>query len=340
MNTANPSRQISGKVITLRHSSDVLQGNPLGDSAVRDLLVYLPPGYQSSHESYPVIWHLAAFTNSGRSANNWKGFDENLFERVDRLISAGKMGEVIVVSPDCFTSLGGNQYVNSSAVGMYSDYIHHELIPFTNENLRTLTSRAQRAVFGKSSGGYGAMMLAMKFPEYWGAFASHSGDANFDLVYRPDFPKVAETLARHDNDPAAFIRSFWQKTNRSGDEFHTLMLCCMAASYDPDPDDPLKITMPFDLHTLEMHDARWQRWLQHDPVSMLASHRKALQTMHLIYMDCGNRDQYHIHYGTRRLSQLMSEHAIEHEYEEFDGTHSGIDHRLDVSLPRLYAAIS
>ena len=59
-----------------------------------------------------------------------------------------------------------------------------------------------------------------------------------------------------------------------------------------------------------------------------------------VYVDCGWRDQYHIHFGTRQLAQVLKKHGVRHRYEEFDGTHSGIDHRMDVSLPYLARALS
>ena len=65
------------------------------------------------------------------------------------------MGPAIFVFPDCFTSLGGNQYVNSSAIGAYADYLTREIIPFVDREFRTLASRDHRGCFGKSSGGYG-----------------------------------------------------------------------------------------------------------------------------------------------------------------------------------------
>ena len=71
------------------------------------------------------------------------------------------MGPAIVVFPDCFTSLGGNQYVNSSAIGRYADYLTREIIPFVDREFRTLASREHRGCFGKSSGGYGAIIHGM-----------------------------------------------------------------------------------------------------------------------------------------------------------------------------------
>ena len=58
-----------------------------------------------------------------------------------------------------------------------------------------------------------------------------------------------------------------------------------------------------------------------------------------IYIDCGWRDQYHLHYGARLLSKRLAQHGIRHVYEEFDDNHSSIDYRMDVSLPYLYRAL-
>ena len=66
---------------------------------------------------FPVLFHLASFTNSGRATTAWRNFDENVPERAARLIHERKLGPVIIAFPDCFTAFGGNQYVNSSAVG-------------------------------------------------------------------------------------------------------------------------------------------------------------------------------------------------------------------------------
>src|SRR5918994_1631765 len=77
----------------------------------------------------------------------------------------------------CFPALGGNQYVNSPAIGDYADYLTREIIPFVEREFRTDAGREHRDCFGKSSGGYGAIIHGMKYAKYWGAIADHSGDA-------------------------------------------------------------------------------------------------------------------------------------------------------------------
>jgi hypothetical protein len=114
---------------------------------------------------------------------------------------------------------------------------------------------------------------------------------------------------------------------------------CMAATYDPDPRAPLGFRLPFNLETGELIEKRWQRWLEHDPILLVDRYRDNLGKLKGIYIDCGWRDQYHIHYGTRILSRRLAEARIPHMYQEFDDNHSDVDYRMDMSLPFLYRAL-
>jgi enterochelin esterase-like enzyme len=333
-------RARQGRVVTLQHESRVLRDNPLGDPTTRRVTVYLPADYdRATDRRFVQLWDLVGYTGAGPKHTNWQAFDENVPERLDRLIHGGEMGPAVVVFPDCFTSLGGNQYINSSAIGRYADYLVKELVPFVDRELRTLADRNHRGVFGKSSGGYGAIVHGMKYAKTWGAIADHSGDAAFDLVYRSDFPNVANVLAQYDYKVERFLKAFWRKTKPSGRDVHALMGICMAATYDPDPDAPLGFHLPFDPVTLQVDEARWRKWLKHDPVRMVGRYAANLKSLRGIYIDCGDRDQYHIHFGCRQLSQALGEHGIKHTYEEFPDDHSGIDYRMDRSLPYLYWAL-
>ena len=144
-----------------------------------------------------MLYDLVGFTGSGLAHLNWRPFDDNVPERAARLIARRRMGPAIIVFPDCFTSLGGNQYVNSSAIGRYADYLTREIIPFVDREFRTLASREHRGCFGKSSGGYGAIIHGMKYAQYWGAIADHSGDALFDFCYCTDWPNTLNELDRY-----------------------------------------------------------------------------------------------------------------------------------------------
>ena len=329
-----------GKVVCFSHRSNVLEDNPWTDPVERDLNVYLPAGYSESGPAYPALWDLAAFTNAGPGHLNWRNQGENLPQRLDRLIGSGEMPPVVVPMPDCYTSLGGNQYVNSRAVGRYADYLVEELVPFLSGNVNVVADRAGRGAFGKSSGGYGALVHAMNYPDTWGGIASHAGDIGFEWVYRPEFPRAAATLSELDGDPRRFLRNFWNKKVPGGLDYSVLMTLAMAASYDPVDDPDNLIRLPFDLHTLELDEDRWQRWLDHDPLNLVDMYAEHLASLELLYLDVGSRDQYNIQYGTRAFVKRLEKLGVKHHYEEFDGNHSGMDWRLDVSLPMLASALS
>jgi len=356
-----------GTVVLLEHVSRVLAGNPLGDPHVRKVAVWLPPQYDDARrgQRFPVLYDLVGFTGSGRSHTNWKPFGDNVPERAARLIREGRMGPAIFVFPDCFTSLGGNQYVNSEGVGRYADYLTGEIIPFIDREFRTLAGRDHRGCFGKSSGGYGAMIHGMKYTQHWGAIANHSGDAGFDFVYWNDWPNTLNELARFrspkrragaydarreaarggldegidDGRIKRFLAHVWKNEKLSSSEVHCIMNLCMAATYDPDPGVPLGFRVPFNLESGELIEPRWRRWQRNDPVNLVARYRANLKRLRGVYMDCGWRDQYHIHYGCRMLSARMAAAGVRHSYAEFDDNHSDVDYRMDVSLPFLYRAL-
>ncbi len=325
----------SGKIVSFEHQSSVLLSNPWGDPADRAVHIYLPPDYSEQDEPYVCLWDLAAFTNSGPGHLNWQNHGENLPKRLDRLVGEGSMPSVVVVMPDCFTSLGGNQYVNSPSVGNYADYLVHELVPLVSTRLNVVNHRNGRGVFGKSSGGFGALYLAMKFADCWGAAASHAGDVGFDLVYRPAFAETCSVLAEYDGDIEKFIHAFWASNRPCAREYTALMTLAMAASYDPDPENPGIIRLPFDWRTCTMDQQRWLQWLSFDPVNLVQRHAEALHSLHGLYLDVGRHDQYHIQFGSRVLVDILKKLEVEFFYEEFEGSHSGMDWRLDHSLPFL-----
>jgi enterochelin esterase-like enzyme len=330
-----------GRIEYVAVTSELLKDNPLGDPHVRQVPVYIPHAYKGvdtdAAQNYPVMYYLAAYTNSGQGVVEWRAFGENIPERLDRLIHEQKMGPTIVVFPECFTRLGGNQYLDSPAMGPYASHIHDELIPLIEQTYAVKAGARHRAVLGKSSGGFAAIRFAMDFPGQWGAIANHSGDAGFDLLYQRDFPAVADILAQFNGDEEKFIKRFWKAKKVMGSHILAMMHLCMAATYDEDNVKALKL--PFDLQTCELDQQRWQRWLAHDPVNRVESSVPALQQLNGLYMDCGFRDQYFIHYGMRQLAKKLEKAQLEHTYTEFNGTHSGIDYRLDESLPFLYEKI-
>ena len=94
---------------------------------------------------------------------------------------------------------GGSQFVDSPGTGRYHSYLCDEVVPWVDARYRTIADRGHRAITGKSSGGFGAMITPMLRPDLFGALATHAGDALYELCYIPEFPKAVR-LREYDGD--------------------------------------------------------------------------------------------------------------------------------------------
>jgi enterochelin esterase family protein len=305
---------------------------------VRELFVYLPPSYDRDQaRRFAVVYCLTGFTGRGQMLLNSQAFTPNLAERMDMLIASGAIKEMIVVMPDCFTRLGGSQYINSTATGRYEDHLVEEIVPFVDARFRTHARRESRAVMGKSSGGYGALVHAMRHADTFAAAASHSGDCYFDYCYLPDFPKTVRVLK---GDAAGFLEKFRREERKGKDDIMALNILAMSACYSPDPEAPLGFRLPFDLKTGKIHAAIWARWLEQDPVRMAALYSEQLKSLKLLYLDAGTRDEFSLDLGARVLAARLREMHISFVHEEFDDGHFNISYRYDRSLAHISKALT
>lgn len=329
-----------GAVHTLTIDSPHLAGMMSGDTPKRDVAVYLPPG-RTDGDGLPLLVHLSGFTGSGVSAVNWKAFGPNVPERLDQLIASGHMAPVAVAFPDCFTLYGGNQYINSAAVGHWDDFLTQDMVPAV-ETTFGCGGPGKRGLYGKSSGGYGAIVHALLHGgEVWNAAACLSGDMAFELAYLPDMPGVLRSLARTQFDLARWMSAFWAAKKKSGKDTHVLMSLAMAATYDPAPDAPWGIQLPVTTDTCELIGDRWARWMAWDPLTLATdpAARDRLKALKGLWIDCGDVDQYNLLYGARRMHRLLDANRVPHVYDEFPDDHSSIDYRLDLVLPFLVSAL-
>lgn len=326
-----------GTIHRLTLDSQMLRGNLMGDSPLREVHVYVPAGHDG--RDLPLLVDIVGYTAGGPAHTNWKNFGENLPERLDRLIDSGAMAPAVVAFPDCFTRLGGNQYINSAALGRWMDFLCDEVLPFV-EGRFGCGGTGRRAIFGKSSGGYGALAHAYLRPNIWAAAACHSGDMGFELCYLPDMPGVLRSLARYGGSIERFMNAFETARKVDGKDTHILMILCMAATYDPDPSQYLGIRLPVTPDTCEVIEERWANWLEWDPARMVEKHAESLRGLKGLFIDCGDRDQYNLVHGARRLHRRLEALGIKHRYEEFPDDHSSVDYRMDESLPFLVRALN
>jgi S-formylglutathione hydrolase FrmB len=330
---------LAGKVEVHRHESRVLKGNPWGDPIERDLPVYLPPSGKTAGR--PLLVLLSGYTGSGWShLQRGRFLEDSLVGRLDRLVRTGAAAETLMVAPNCLTTLGGSQYLNSTATGRYEDYVVEELVPWVQQRYQT----GPTAVLGTSSGGYGALVLALRHPDLFSALGSNAGDAYFEYTYPPDFPAAFREI-RKAGGPEAFLRRVFERPVSGFGPFNSmakaLSTLAYASCYSPIESEPGRFDLPFDLETGGLVDDVWSRWLAWDPVRMVETPRYAAAARQLsyLYVDGGVRDEFALDVGARVFAAAARRQGARVEHEEFDGTHFDKGPRYDVMIPRLLAAL-
>ena len=319
-----------GRVELRTVNSRALEGNALGDPHVRELPIYVPPGDVGS--GLPVCFVLSGFTGRGQSALETHPWRRGLVWQFDRAVAAGETPPMILVLPDCFTKLGGSQYLNSSAVGNYADHVARELVPLVDDHYPT---NGRHAVMGKSSGGFGALHFCMDTPGLFQACAFVSGDCGFDQLFPGEFLACLRGLVPHGGDPARFLEAFFERPDLDGDGHAVINTLAMAACYSPNPNSPLGFDLPFDLHNGVLLGEVWQRWLEKDPIHAVTDHAEALRDLELLHLECGLRDEFHLQWGLRRLTRKLEALSVPFHHEEHPGGHRGLDDRFPPIFRRI-----
>ncbi len=306
-------RTWGGSVTTETFESAILAGNPLGDPSRRSVGTYRPPDGRT--EGRPLVVFLPGFAGAGPSYAHPDAFlREDLVGMLDRTIHSGQIPPMSLLLPNCLTSLGGSQYLNSPATGRYADYLLDELIPWAREELRP----SSLAVMGQSSGGFGALHLAMERPGVFDAVGSSAGDMAFALTFLLDIPKAVrvfrtfggpeELLSKISADPSL-------ADSPTAPAAAGLLLIAMAACYSPVGQDG-GFELPFDLETGELDPTVWARWLRFDPVERLAnpSDGEALRQLRSLHITASRSDEWFLELGARRFVRRAGQFKVPVRY--------------------------
>jgi enterochelin esterase-like enzyme len=332
---------LQGSIVRGEFDSKLLRKNLAGESAIRPLTVYVPEAAKSEPgQRFPVLYYLPAWLNAGRSVADWQPFKESVAHRIDRLISEGKLNPCVVVAVDLYTSFGGSQYVNSSYFGPHADHIVQELFPYIEKNFPVLTGAQHRGIFGKSSGGFGALRLAMDFPNQMNSVLSLSGDVGFELLVTGNLVDLPNHLVKYDKNPLKYLNFVKSASKLTGKDLHILMLLGNAGFYSPDSSSAVGFSLPIDLYSGEISKSVMKQWYDHDPLFRAESAADNLKKLKYFRIECGTRDQYNLLYGSRQLHKRLDELKVNHVYQEFEDDHSGIDYRYDVALPEFVNSLS
>jgi S-formylglutathione hydrolase FrmB len=333
---------LAGALDRLVVESELLSGNPLGDPTRRPLYIYRPPGVtRGGAGTLPSVYVIQGYTGQldmwlGRSA-----FEPTMIERLDAMFASGECPDAVVVFVDAWTSMGGSQFLNSSATGRYLDHLCDEIVPFVDAHYPTAKRREHRGIAGKSSGGYGAMVTPMLRPDVFGALASHAGDALFEYAYAPMVAEAARAL--RDRFEGSYDILF--ERLRTAERFDyrdygsALATYACACAYSPDPQRPSRPLLPFEIATGRLIDEVWERWLALDPVRMAPRHATELAGLRRIYLDAGRRDEYFLDLGAQAFSAELTKLGVAHTLELFDGAHGGIGYRYPGAIRELVIAL-
>ncbi|WP_328647678.1 esterase family protein [Amycolatopsis sp. NBC_00348] len=324
---------LAGRLDRHTVNSALLRGNPLGDPHERPLWVYVPPGYDDSAERYPAVYVIQGYTGHLAMWANRTAFRQPFPETADAVFAAGAPG-CVVVYVDAWTAYGGSQFVDSPGTGRYHSYLCDEIVPWVDEHYRTIPDRESRAITGKSSGGFGAMITPMLRPDLFGALATHAGDTLYELCYVPDFGDAVRALRGYDQD----IQRWWadfraRPAFTKPEDANLLQLIGVSACFSPGADG--RPELPFDPATGVLRPETWQRWLDWDPVRMAPGHAEALRSLRAVWIDAGTRDEYYLDVGAQAFRDQLAKAGVPDErvhFELFDAGHAAIDYRYPLSL--------
>lgn len=346
-----------GKIIEVLISAPALEGNLLGDPTKQRLSVYLPPGYNKyADKRYPVLYLLHGFTGTNRtwmidpeSAPDKPSPDGNYGragflkdERLDAIIQAGLIPELIVVAPNGRNAYKHSFYVNSPVTGNWEDYIVEDVVGYVDAHYRTLPTAASRGIAGHSGGGNGALFMAMRHSDIFGSVYAMAPCCLGPMFSLPSASVLAEPgelnpfwqevfirlneLTSVDQLPAAFTdrtKDFWVNTQLAS-----------AAAYLPNPNKP-------PLFTDFLYETRDGKLARNEDAAirrrelanyyLLDTHEDDLRALRGILIDYGEYEMTPLTDGNSKFFKALAERRIPHVLEVYKGGDHGnmISERLE-----------
>ncbi len=305
---------------TLVCESQLLKRNALKDPHLRFNPVMIPkkPGF--SKKGFPVVIVLSGFTGNGpyAVALNRNG-EENHLQQLDKLVEKKQAPAAVYVFVDALTRLGGSQFLNSPATGNYESYIIEELIPAVKKYYPVRTEAEYWCVTGTSSGGYGALHLASKYPKIFGYAAALAPDCDFESCYFQDLLAAAQFISESGGFKSA-VKKISENPPKNGQRQHQILNgLAMAACYSAE--GKTKINFPLDLDTGKWRSKVLKLWKSKDPLTFLVQRGRNVRNLAGIYLGAGRRDEFFLNFGARKLVKTFKKLGVPVKYEEFGGGH-------------------
>ena len=291
-----------------------LEGNLEGEVVDRDVIVFLPPSYNTdNHRRYPVVYALHGYSIG---AEQWS-HEIHVPQTIEGAFAQGAK-EMIVVLPDSKTIYNGSMYSSSATTGDFENYIAHDVVAYIDAHYRTIPERTSRGLAGHSMGGYGASRIGMKHSEVFGALYIMSpccmspmgggGPGPTDRMKEMAIAsekKVAD--AKSPADLAAKSPGF------GAAQYAT------AAAWAPNPKNP---PLYFDLPTKDgvpVPEVQ-AKFIANAPLVFVHQYIGNLKQYRAIAMDVGDQDGLRIDAG--KLHDIFDSYGIVNSFEIYSGTHT------------------
>jgi enterochelin esterase-like enzyme len=302
---AQPTTTKAGTTERITIQSKALEGNLIGDSATREVSVWLPPSYaQSRNRRYPVVYLLHGFTDSDAK---WFGLDGkhwiNLPDVLNRTMQNSDVKEVIVVMPNAFNTFQGSMYSSSATIGDWERFVAEELVAFIDKRYRTIARLESRGLAGHSMGGYGTLRLGMKYPRV------------FSSIYALSPCCLAPVAGTSDGKPSA-AEAVTHKDDIAKANFGTKAQLAGAAAWSPNPNaPPLFLDLPTKDGAVVV-----ARFAANAPLAMVHQYLFNLRTLKGIGFDAGTADKS-IHATSVELDRILTDYKLAHDWGSYEGDH-------------------
>ena len=334
------SHPTADRVERVEIPAPALAGSVLHNPSTVPALVFLPPRYATSERLFPVVYYLPGFTTDVTEYvdGTFDGF--HLGRTLDRLVANGAIAEMVVVVVHGRNALGGSFYVNSPVTGRWEDYVLTDVIGFVESHYRVARDRSGRGVAGESVGGFGALHLAMRHPDVFGAvFAlspglfAENGLEDFGFLSEPYVDAWLWQQDRMRAWPAdradGLFAAFAGELGAADGRFNARRLFGYAygAAFTPDPGaGPPWVAFPFAREGGRIVADSLRLANYREGFGQLAakvdSHQIALRSLRGIGIDIGRNDALKwVPQGARRFAELLLGVGVACRLTEHDGGH-------------------
>ena len=284
--------------------SPAIAGNLEGESADRDVIVFLPPGYgQDKSRRYPVVYALHGFFIG---AEEWT-HEIHVPQTIAGAFAKGSR-PMIVVLPDSKTVYGGSMYSSSVVTGDFERFIAHDLVAYIDAHYRTMPDRLSRGLVGHSMGGYGAARIGMKHPDVFGSLYIMSPCCLSSSTMKP-MDATIEKAVHALKSPAASAALPWY--------VHPQL--AQAAAWSPDPKKPpLYFDLPYRNGVAEADVVA--KWSANEPLAFIDQYIGNLREYRAIAIDVGDQDD--LRFDAGKLHAILDRYGITNSFTIFHGTHT------------------